>query len=562
MFNFISRQFQHTKLRTRLFLSFGLMIVFILSIGTFALFQLHGLSELTAKLYHHPFAVTNTIRKVNINLAEMRSSMKDVALAKDDLSLQESVDSLNMYDQEVYDHFKTIKERFLGDQQDVDALIKLFDEWHAIRQDIIAQKKAGKHEEAMSAITSGAGAIHFAKIQEAMKVISQFADNKAKDFFDNAQFQKNQALYWLSLAFLIVTTLGISVMWLMSRAITRPLQEAVAMANTIASGDFTKELEGTEDSTETGQLLQALVKMQRQLREIILVIKQTAEIVTTSAQEISQGNGNLSQRTTEQASSLQETAASMEEMTSSVQQNSDNTKQAAQLALSARNHATQGGEVVNAAIHAINDISRSSQQITEIISVINEIAFQTNLLALNAAVEAARAGEQGRGFAVVASEVRNLAQRSAAAAKEIKSLIQDSVTKVAEGTKLANKSGESLTEIVNAVKKVSDIIAEIAAASQEQASSINQVHRAVTQLDEVTQHNAAMVEEIASASVSMTTQAETLKQQVAFFKIGELEMLPQEVAKGRQTTRPASSSAPVIAKQRSSHHDASEWQDF
>ncbi len=211
-------------------------------------------------------------------------------------------------------------------------------------------------------------------------------------------------------------------------------------------------------------------------------------------------------------------------MTSTVQQNADNSSQAAQLANSARERATQGGTVVGSAIQAINEINQSSKKITDIIGVIDEIAFQTNLLALNAAVEAARAGEQGRGFAVVATEVRNLAQRSAAAAKEIKGLIQDSVTKVQEGTRLVNKSGETLGEIVIAVKKVSDIIAEIAAAGQEQSSGINQVNKVISQLDEMTQQNASLVEEAAAASESMNQQAKALKQQVSFFRLGDIQL--------------------------------------
>ena len=247
---------------------------------------------------------------------------------------------------------------------------------------------------------------------------------------------------------------------------------------------------------------------------------------------VRKGNISLSQRTEEQASSLEETASSMEEMTSTVKQTADNAGQANQLAIAARSQAEKGGAVVGKAVGAMSAINASSRKIADIIGVIDEIAFQTNLLALNAAVEAARAGEQGRGFAVVASEVRNLAGRSATAAKEIKALIQDSVGKVEEGSKLVDQSGQTLEEIVQAVKKVTDIVAEIAAASQEQSTGIEQVNKAVMQMDEVTQQNAALVEQAAAAAEAIVEQTQALSQQVAVYRT--------ELAGGasRATSRP------------------------
>jgi len=257
------------------------------------------------------------------------------------------------------------------------------------------------------------------------------------------------------------------------------------------------------------------------LTNVINTVQQNAEIVTEATEEIAQGNTNLSQRTEQQAASLEQTMANMEEMTSIIQQNADNAQQASQLAVGARDYADKGGEVVEATIIAMTEISKSSKKVADIISVIDEIAFQTNILALNAAVEAARAGEQGRGFAVVATEVRNLAQRSASAAKEIKGLIKESVCKVEEGTRLVDQSGATLKEIVLAAKKVSDIISEIAAASREQAAGIQQINKVITQFDQMTQQNASLVEEAAIASDTLKEQAQSLKEQVAFFDTGK-----------------------------------------
>lgn len=300
------------------------------------------------------------------------------------------------------------------------------------------------------------------------------------------------------------------------------LQDTMRVFAAFARGDLTQTIEN-EYKGAFIQLKNDANTTVAKLTEVMASIQVAAEAVNAGAEEISRGNLSLSQRTEEQAAALEETAASIEEMTGTIQQNADNARQANQLAMNARQSAQSGGEVVNTAIGAMIEIDRSSKQVAEIVTVIDEISFQTNLLALNAAVEAARAGEQGRGFAVVASEVRNLAQRSAAAAKEIKGLIQDSVGKVQEGSRLVNQSGETLQQIVNAVKRVSDIVAEIAAASQEQAAGIQQVNKAISQMDEMTQQNTSLVEQAAAASESMRNQAQQLKQHVAFFK------LPQKI---------------------------------
>jgi len=275
-----------------------------------------------------------------------------------------------------------------------------------------------------------------------------------------------------------------------------------------------------------------------QMREVVQRFRDTAEKVKAGTQEIAAGNSNLSKRTEEQAASLEETASSMEQMTSTVRQTADNAGEANQLALAARQQAEKGGTVVNAAVASMAGISAASKKIADIIGVIDEIAFQTNLLALNAAVEAARAGEQGRGFAVVATEVRNLAGRSATAAKEIKALIQDSVTRVDEGSKLVNESGRVLEEIVNAVKKVTDIVGEIAAASREQTSGIEQVNKAVLQMDSNTQQNAALVEQAAAASQAIAEQTQALSETVARYRIGEAPS-PSVSAAPRKPERPA-----------------------
>jgi methyl-accepting chemotaxis protein len=286
-------------------------------------------------------------------------------------------------------------------------------------------------------------------------------------------------------------------------------------------GDLTRRLDVTGQSGDLMKLGNAINTLLESVSDIVSGVKNAAAEVLRGAEEISQGNANLSQRTEEQSSSLEETASSMEEMTSTVKQNADNAGQANQLATAARDQAEKGGAVVGSAVKAMADINESSKKISDIIGVIDEIAFQTNLLALNAAVEAARAGEQGRGFAVVATEVRSLAGRSATAAKEIKELIQDSVRKVGDGSLLVTQSGQTLEQIVMSVKKVSDIVAEIAAASREQSSGIEQVNKAVMQMDEMTQQNAALVEQATAASQSMADQARDLTVMMEKYQVND-----------------------------------------
>ncbi len=355
----------------------------------------------------------------------------------------------------------------------------------------------------------------------------------------------------------------------------RVINDTQRVLGALARGELTETITATYQGA-FDQLKRDANTTVDQLTQVLGEVKTGASEIHVKADEISHGNADLSQRTEEQASSLEETASSMEEMTATVRQNADNARQANDLAVRAKEQAERGGEVVGQAVVAMNAINVASRKIADIIGVIDEIAFQTNLLALNAAVEAARAGEQGRGFAVVASEVRNLAQRSATAAKEIKELIQDSVAKVEGGAKLVDASGKTLEEIVNAVKKVSDIVGEIATASREQASGVEQVNKAVVQMDEMTQQNASLVEQSAAAAETMSEQAERLNGLIAFFKIprvgaGEAESEyrggeRRSVARPWKDKRAAVASTAKTAKPASMRvatgTDDTEWEEF
>jgi methyl-accepting chemotaxis protein len=316
----------------------------------------------------------------------------------------------------------------------------------------------------------------------------------------------------------LAVVLAIFIALSLIRSITRPLARAIEAADRVAAGDLSGEIV-VQSTDETGQLLSSLQRMQQSLASTVSSVRSNAEGVATASAQISSGNNDLSARTEQQASALEETAASMEQLGSTVSQNADNARQANQLALSASTVAVQGGEVVAEVVETMKGINTSSNKIAEIISVIDSIAFQTNILALNAAVEAARAGEQGRGFAVVATEVRSLAGRSADAAKEIKTLITESVQRVEQGTLLVDKAGATMTQVVNSIRRVTDIMGEISAASSEQSLGVNQVGEAVMQMDQVTQQNAALVEEMAAAAGSLSSQASELVSAVAVFKL-------------------------------------------
>ncbi|WP_432731996.1 methyl-accepting chemotaxis protein [Variovorax sp. W6] len=364
----------------------------------------------------------------------------------------------------------------------------------------------------------------------------------------------------LALAGIVVSVgLGVLVARLMGRQLGGEPQYAADVVGRIADGDLSLAVEA--NAAHDGSLLNSIRKMQSQLTSIVVEIKDSSETIARASGQIAEGNQDLSSRTEQQASSLEQTAASMEELTSTVKQNADNARQANQLAVSASEVAVKGGSVVSQVVDTMGSINASSKKIVDIIGVIDGIAFQTNILALNAAVEAARAGEQGRGFAVVASEVRSLAQRSAAAAKEIKTLIGDSVEKVEEGSKQVEEAGRTMEEIVGSVKRVTDIMGEITAASQEQTSGIEQINQAITQMDQVTQQNAALVEEASAAAQSLQEQAGSLVRAVSIFK---LDASSTHSAQRAQTaTQPATRIEPSLpAPQQLAVAGDGDWREF
>ncbi|VXB99127.1 methyl-accepting chemotaxis protein II [Burkholderia sp. 8Y] len=413
------------------------------------------------------------------------------------------------------------------------------------------------------------------ELANANDALRAFLTDASKQSYEDAQSRYT----WFRALSLSAIALGLAAAafaWFaLRRAIARPLEAALAHFEAIAAGDLRRDVIVTSRD-EMGLLLEGVAKMRSSLLTTVRTVRSGSESIASATQQIAAGNTDLSSRTEEQASALQETASSMEELTSTVRQNADNARQASTLAANASEIAGKGSAVVTQVVDTMGDISRSSAKIADIITIIEGIAFQTNILALNAAVEAARAGEEGRGFAVVAGEVRNLAQRSSTAAKEIKELIDNSVARVQSGTTLVDEAGRTMNEIIGAVQRVTDIMGEIAAASAEQTSGIEQVSRAVTQMDEVTQQNAALVEEAAAAAQSLEDQAARLRQAVAVFQVTEGAALaaspvaatratvsskPKHVA--QPTARPVARVAPAPAAKPAALSTAGgDWETF
>ena len=528
-----------------------------------------------------PFLVEHLgqIRGMTVGIVARQQVLKD-----DSIRLAKLLGQFEMVQQGIQDDLDTVFESNASLKPALsakwDALVAPMKAFLAIAEQLARSEQVDAALSPREVFTAGTQAIEggFGLYDAAAPALLTLLQNRVAGFNEKKYTALGGILFCIVLALLLAY--GIT------RVLVQSLRQAQEGASRIAAGELDSGAIPIAGNDEVSQLLRALDSTRERLKTVVKEINAAADTVHSSASEIAQGSADLSQRTEEQASALEETASSMEELTSTVKQSADNAGQANQLAGAARTQAEQGGEVVDQAITAMSAINTSSRKIADIIGVIDEIAFQTNLLALNAAVEAARAGEQGRGFAVVAGEVRKLAQRSADAAKEIKSLITDSVAKVEDGGKLVEQSGKTLQEIVTAVKKVSDIVAEMAAAAREQASGIEQVNKAILQMDQATQQNAALVEETAAASQSMGEQARQLQTLMHFFKLAETEHSPSSRAmptkapsvrkslpnqKGShrlraaqtadgQTTATVSHAAMPVAKK--AMHGGEDWEEF
>ena len=490
----------------------------------------------------------NRMRRSEAGIVTARSTAEVAAFAQQvdarhkDLGTVEAIyEPLLSSDEErkIYQGYKQRKADYVKLQANLMEIAKGVDystaETLELTGDALSLMFAGESEASFVAVVETLGELQKLNAQAAIQ-----ADSDAKSIFQGARIS-------VLLSMAAVVALAVFLGAAITRAVTRPAAQAVAVASAIAQGDLAVQIPA-HGKDEMGLLLQALEAMRANLAKVVTGVRTNAEGVASASAEIASGNNDLSARTEQQASALEETAASMEELGSTVRQNADNARTANQLAMSASTVATQGGEVVAEVVETMKGINASSNKIADIISVIDGIAFQTNILALNAAVEAARAGEQGRGFAVVATEVRNLAGRSAEAAKEIKSLIMASVERVEQGTLLVDKAGSTMTEVVTAIRRVTDIMGEISAASSEQSAGVGQVGEAVTQMDQATQQNAALVEEMAAAASSLNSQAGELVNAVAVFKLAHDASSSYSAPSSSYSARTSSPSASSLGK--------------
>ncbi|NQE49729.1 methyl-accepting chemotaxis protein [Herbaspirillum rubrisubalbicans] len=510
---------KNVKISVRLAVCFAILIAVMCLITGTAMKSLSGVSEATSQIVDDRYVKISLTNDVSDNVNAAARNLRNALLARnaEEASKYLTIGKTNSTRTvEALDKLEKMLNTTKGKEMFA-ALIAARNAYSGPRDKLRDLIQAQKKEEAVEYLFKEV----IPRQEEYFAALEKFVDYQ-KSLMDASVAQGKQIE--ASAVMLMLVLSGIAIVlcalaaWLVTRSITRPLNEAVKVASAVAEGDLTVQI-GQTSKDETGLLLASLKTMNESLHRIVSEVRSGTDTINTASSEIATGNLDLSSRTEEQAGALEETASAMEELTSTVKQNADNARQANQLAATASEVAVQGGSVVGQVVQTMGEINEASKKIVDIISVIDGIAFQTNILALNAAVEAARAGEQGRGFAVVASEVRTLAQRSASAAKEIKALIDDSVTRVDNGSRLVEQAGSTMGEVVASVKRVTDVVAEISAASNEQSDGIEQINHAITQMDQVTQQNAALVEEAAAAAQSLQEQSSRLTATVSVFKL-------------------------------------------
>jgi methyl-accepting chemotaxis protein len=531
----------------RLWLGFGLLTLLMIAMAVVGVNRLAQLNRQMNDVIHDKYPKTVAAGDIVDQINLVARSLRNILLLKDAAQIKSENDRIVGADKAIQERLAELDKRMVDDQSRtllaglITAQTNYVDKRDKVRK-LVAD---GTRDGAIDMLISEVRPVQSAYMTAVDKLIRQQNEmmvTSGDEVERNYEHARNMLIVLAALG--LVMAGGIA--WGITRSITIPLNRAVAVARTVASGDLTSEIDSS-GKDETAQLLEALKTMNDNLLKIVSQVRSGTDTIATASGEIASGNLDLSSRTEQQAGSLEETASAMEELTSTVRQNADNARQANELAASASEVATQGGNVVGQVVTTMESINESSRKIVDIISVIDGIAFQTNILALNAAVEAARAGEQGRGFAVVASEVRSLAQRSASAAKEIKTLINDSVEKVGNGSKLVAQAGNTMNEVVQSVRRVTEIVGEITVAGQEQSEGIEQINQAITQMDETTQQNAALVEQAAAAAQSLQDQADRLAQVVGVFKLGGYQLLGDDALVHRNV-RPAAIAKPVLQR--------------
>ena len=535
----------NVRIGARLALGFALVLILSIVSTSFALVNARYNADATRQMMERPLAKERLVSDwyVLIYSAVARTTL--IAESSDDKLSAVFADVIAESTRKGTELLKQIEGLLASDQEKAiyQASVDLRAKYQAGKVAVMEAKKAGDSAEGQRVykqVFAPAAETYQAKVAELLAFQRKAIDDTARSI--EASNQRSANLVTLLGVLLVI--LGALIAWVITRSITRPLQSAIEVAETVANGDLTTRFaEPARD--EIGDVMRSLKGMNDALAKVVSEVQLNTHSIATASSQIAAGNLDLSARTEQQASSLEETASSMEELTSTVRQNAENANQANQLALAASDVAAKGGDIVGQVVETMGHIDASAKKIVDIIGVIDGIAFQTNILALNAAVEAARAGEQGRGFAVVASEVRNLAQRSAGAAKEIKALIGDSVDQVNIGARLVQDAGATMSEVVASVARVTDIMAEITSASQEQSVGIDQVNEAITQMDQVTQQNAALVEEAAAAAASLQEQADNLAHVASGFKLDDAAPLRRAPA-----PRAAPARAPVHAPAR------------